>query len=252
MMMNMKINSPEAIRNYYRKRRVASDYLEERFTKPIYFVAHKRQVEIINRWIDKRKPQRILEIAPGPARIIPELSVNEGTAIDCSKEMLDLAKKRAKDAGKKWEFFQGDAFDLPFEDNSFDFIFSFRFIRHFELCDRIRLYKEIRRVLKDDGILAFDAINYNTAKIVRKILGEKRYKIYDELYKRENLIDEMKKNDFQVIAMEGVMKHFFTEILISKVSTFLGIDKIGKRIIFRLDGIEGKNPLEWAVICKKK
>ena len=42
------------------------------------------------------------------------------TGLDITPRLLDLARERASEAGAEIEFVEGDAQDLPFEDESFD------------------------------------------------------------------------------------------------------------------------------------
>lgn len=70
------------------------------------------------------------------------------TGLDFSPAMLELAHKRALGA----EFIEGDAQDLPFEDDSFDAVVS-----NFGVChipDQPRALSEIKRVLKSGGSFA--------------------------------------------------------------------------------------------------
>ena len=50
------------------------------------------------------------------------------------------------------------AFALPFG-CIFDFAYSFRLVRHFELEHRQRLYEQVRKVLRPGGFFVFDAVN---------------------------------------------------------------------------------------------
>lgn len=67
------------------------------------------------------------------------------TAVDFSKNMLDIARKQIKEV----EFIEADVTDLPFEGNSFDFITISYGLRNIQ--DRARAIAEIYRLLKDDG-----------------------------------------------------------------------------------------------------
>jgi len=248
----MKVNNFERIKGYYEKVDVVSDYMKKRFTKPIYFVEHKLQVELVNQALKEYNPKKVLEIAPGPARLTTELCIDEGIALDHSPEMLKLAERRIKQVDKNWKFIRGDAFHLPFRKSSFDFLLTFRFIRHFEKPDRIKLYQEFKRLLKNNGILVFEAINHKKAALIRRMVGIEKYKIYDKLYTEEELLGELEKNGFDVLKLEGVINHFFIEMIVSKISSFIGLNNFGKRIIMLLERTKGRNPLGWVVICRKK
>ena len=46
------------------------------------------------------------------------------TGLDLTPKLLDVARKRAANAGLEIEFVEGDAEELPFEDDSFDRVTS--------------------------------------------------------------------------------------------------------------------------------
>jgi ubiquinone/menaquinone biosynthesis C-methylase UbiE len=73
------------------------------------------------------------------------------TAIDLSAGMLAQAKERARglEFGDKARFIEANATKLPFEDDSFDFVFD-----TFSMCvieDPIGALREVRRVLRPNG-----------------------------------------------------------------------------------------------------
>ncbi|MBF0363784.1 MAG: class I SAM-dependent methyltransferase [Oligoflexia bacterium] len=68
------------------------------------------------------------------------------TGIDVSEESLNICKKRGIDRVVK-----ADVLNLPFENNSFDMIFSFDALEHFE-NDTAAIH-ELSRVLKNDGAI---------------------------------------------------------------------------------------------------
>ena len=85
--------------------------------------------------------------------------------IDLSEKSIEIARKSYPNC----EFYLADMLNLPFDDNEFDFVYSSLALNHIEDTDR--LFKEIYRVLNNDGRLLFSvghpmrfankAINYN-------------------------------------------------------------------------------------------
>jgi ubiquinone/menaquinone biosynthesis C-methylase UbiE len=72
------------------------------------------------------------------------------TGLDISKGLLAQAKKRHPDIS----FIEGNFLDLPFEDNSFDGVWSRASLVHLDrIKDLKQSLKEFYRVLKDKGIL---------------------------------------------------------------------------------------------------
>jgi len=96
----------------------------------------------------------VLELAVGTGLNLPayDLSnVETFTAIDLSPGMLAQAKSRAAELNfsENARFVEADATALPFEDESFDFVFD-----TFSLCvieDPVAALKEVRRVLRKSG-----------------------------------------------------------------------------------------------------
>ena len=91
----------------------------------------------------------ILDLCTGTgdlAKIIQALHLNvKITAVDFSKNMLDIAQKKVTDV----EFIEADATNLPLQDNYFDFITISYGLRNIQ--DRARAIAEIYRLLKDGG-----------------------------------------------------------------------------------------------------
>ena len=69
---------------------------------------------------------RVLEIAPGPGYFCIELAKlgrYQITGLDISKSFVEMARQNAAEAGIQADFRQGDAANMPFENQAFDFMF---------------------------------------------------------------------------------------------------------------------------------
>lgn len=113
--------------------------------------------ELIRR-ADPLPGEHILDLACGTGvvtRQIAEMGLSPGslTAADHSLDMLDLACKLAGHAGVEAEWFEADAGDLPFEDDTFDLAFCQQALQFFP--DRPAALLELHRVLKDSGRVIF-------------------------------------------------------------------------------------------------
>lgn len=99
------------------------------------------------------KSGNILDIGTGPgylpieiARLNSQLNI---TGIDLSTRMINIAKENARSAKIEIAKFEvADAHELPFSNDSFDFVFSSMSFHHWR--DKEQVFKEIIRVLKND------------------------------------------------------------------------------------------------------
>jgi SAM-dependent methyltransferase len=95
-------------------------------------------------------PRRTLDVACGTG-FVTRLLRGEVVGLDQSEAMLEVARAQAPDAG----YVQGDGLDLPFEDGSFERVFTSHFYGHLEEGDRERFLAEARRVAPE--LVVFDA-----------------------------------------------------------------------------------------------
>lgn len=99
--------------------------------------------------LDENRSLKILEIGCGPGALAGALHRwypnAEVIAVDRDSEFVRFAKAHEKGI----EFMEGDATDLPFEDNTFDVTISNTVSEHIEPS---KFYGEQLRVLKPDGI----------------------------------------------------------------------------------------------------
>ena len=99
----------------------------------------------------------VLDLATGTGDVIIKIcSKNaniKGIGLDCSENMLEIAKIKSKNKiSSDIEYVYGFAEKLPFKDNSLDIITISFGIRNFNNYEQA--LKEIKRVLKPNGILA--------------------------------------------------------------------------------------------------
>lgn len=100
--------------------------------------------------------KKVLDLGCGTGRGIKHLydfKAAEVYGVDVSKKMLEIAKKKFKNA----HFLLADSEKLPFEDESFDVITGLFLIVH--LGDLKKTFDEAYRVLKKSGIFILSNIN---------------------------------------------------------------------------------------------
>ena len=169
--------------------------------------------------------------------------------IDASAQMLAQARRRLAAINCRATVVEGDAFDLPFP-SQFDLVYTFRLIRHFELEDRRRLYRQIARVLKPGGMLVFDAVNEVVSRPLRERASADEHRHFDALLTPDRLRQELREEGFEVERLVGVQHQYplllQTQILVGPRSRFLA--RAAMEVIDRLGG----EPLEWVVMCRRK
>ena len=190
------IRGSREIRDAYRLDAVAQAYVAERFRQPLGAVLHRRQVEAVLRVIRAVQPERVLEIAPGPARLtVDVVRAFRGQLImvDSSMQMLGEARKRLG-IPLRCRPAQADAFALPFR-SEFDMVYSFRLIRHFDLAERAALYRQIAHVLRPNGLFVFDAVNRTVSEPLRARAAPGEYQHFDALLRPEQLEQDSGPHD---------------------------------------------------------
>ena len=245
------ISGADGIRAAYQDEGVARRYVDERFRTPLGALLHDRQSHVLRNAISAQAGSDVLEIAPGPARLTTGVVDVAGqlTLVDASAEMLGEARRRlaSVDVGKRCTMVRGDAFCLPFP-SRFDLVYSFRLIRHFGAEDRMRLYREIARVLKPGGRLVFDAVNERVYEPMRRIADGGDH--YDASLDRQALRAELAAAGFEVESLNGAHHRYATlrrlQVLVAPRST-----KLARLAMNVVDRFGGGEPLEWIVVCRR-
>jgi arsenite methyltransferase len=120
--------------------------------------------------------------------------------VDMTDEMLEKARKNAKDNGyTNVEFVKGDIDNrIPVEDNTADLVISNCVINL--TSDKVSTFKEIHRVLKNDGgrMLISDLVaDREIAK--DSINSEKWCSCIDGALAKEKYLDSIRKGGFQTV-----------------------------------------------------
>jgi ubiquinone/menaquinone biosynthesis C-methylase UbiE len=94
----------------------------------------------------------VLEVAPGPGYLSVELArldKYQVTGLDVSRSFVEFARTNARQAGVQVDFRHGNAADMPFADETFDFIISTAAFKNF--AQPVRAIAEMHRVLTPNG-----------------------------------------------------------------------------------------------------
>jgi ubiquinone/menaquinone biosynthesis C-methylase UbiE len=94
----------------------------------------------------------VLEVAPGPGYLAIEVARHGNyriVGLDISRTFVEIARHNALEAGVAVTFEQGNASDMPFEANSFDFVICTAAFKNFS--EPVRALEEMHRVLRPGG-----------------------------------------------------------------------------------------------------
>ena len=130
------------------------------------------------------------------------------TGIDISEDAISIAKQY--DTTKKVHYFKGDAYNLPFLKNSFDFVCAMDFLEHVNNPEKV--IQEASRVLKPGGSFFFYTFNRNflswllIIKGVELILKKtpQNLHVYHLFLKPKEIQNYCNKHDLKVKIFQGV------------------------------------------------
>jgi len=100
--------------------------------------------------------KKILDLGCGSGGYIVSLAKNgfEVYGLDFSMEAIEVSKSWLKEEGYEGNLKLGSIYKkLPYEDNVFDAVLSFRVIHHATIDDIRKMIKELERILKPQGLI---------------------------------------------------------------------------------------------------
>ncbi len=95
---------------------------------------------------------RVLEVAPGPGYLSIELAKSgkyHVAGLDISRTFVEIAQTKAREAGVQVDFRHGNASDMPFANEGFEFIICTAAFKNF--AQPVRAIAEMHRVLTPGG-----------------------------------------------------------------------------------------------------
>ncbi len=121
-----------------------------------YATTASKRIEQYKGWAENAsrliQGREILEVAPGPGYFSIELArmgAYRITGLDISATFVEIARKNAEEAGVDVDFRNGNASQMPFPDNTFDFVFCSAAFKNF--TDPVGALREMHRVLRPEG-----------------------------------------------------------------------------------------------------
>lgn len=242
----------------YEDETVVLGYLENRQRYAWQRLLHARQCALLNAWLRRSGARRVLEVAPGPARLSVALEgVSSGIMVENSQEMVAVARKRLRDAGLSddWRVVHGDAFGLGalLAGQQFEFAYTFRFLRHFRDAERRTLYAELRERLAPGGLLAFDVVNLAELQRIESLGVRKsadEIDIYDVAYSAVSFRAEMAEAGFEVEELVPVVGRFALQAALSyRLERWA--PTVADLLVRGAERLPSHQPLEWVALCRK-
>ena len=165
-----------------------------RFSGPIGRLIAETQEQVIAGFLDPLRDRSVLDVGTGTGRGAIALARRGAivTGVDASAEMLEVARKRAAEAGVSVTFSREDAHRLPFDDRSFDAVLCLRVLMHTpdwrrSLSELCRVARE--RVVFDYPAMASAALLESVARRVAHAAGARveAYRVFTDASVREVL-----------------------------------------------------------------
>ncbi|MDM7856592.1 methyltransferase domain-containing protein [Cellulomonas alba] len=106
----------------------------------------------------------LLDVGCGPGSVTIDLAARVApgavVGVDQSEAVVEIARTAASEAGRGNVTFEvGDAYELPFEDDTFDVVHAHQVLQH--LTDPVAALREMRRVARPGGIVAVRDSDYS-------------------------------------------------------------------------------------------
>jgi ubiquinone/menaquinone biosynthesis C-methylase UbiE len=146
------------------------------------------ELAALRQTLESLLPARTLDVACGTGFLTRHLP-GDVVGLDQSGTMLDVAAEQAPEA----DLVPGDGTSLPFDDGSFDRIFTSHFYGHLEDEDRTAFLAEARRVAPElviaDASLAHSPV---AEEYQERILNDgSRWEVYKRFFTGEGLASEL-------------------------------------------------------------
>ncbi|HLC55895.1 MAG TPA: methyltransferase domain-containing protein [Candidatus Nanoarchaeia archaeon] len=125
------------------------------------------------------KDKKILDLGCGTG-IYAKVLTNKGAIIRCidiSEEMIKIAKK----GNPKIEFKIGNMDNLPYKDKEFDVVLAALSLEYSKDWDPI--FKEVKRVLKDNGLFVFSGSNPVIDVAKKVVYRGRKFRIVKDYFK---------------------------------------------------------------------
>ena len=141
--------------------------LDKFYNHPNFFFRYieNKRVRILIEMAEIKEQDRVLEVGCGAGHILERIPTGKLYGIDISDIQIKRAKERL---GDRAELVKSPGEQIPYDNKYFDKLLCSEVIEH--VLDPAPLLAEMKRVLKDDGVLSLSIPNENLINFVKKIL----------------------------------------------------------------------------------
>lgn len=226
------MNDKNPIQKYYNQ--LAPEYDKDRFNNTYGQYLHFQERQILSSRLGQIPKNFILDLGCGTGRFL-DFAAN---GVDFSAGMLQQAKEKYPNH----KLTVSDISQMPFDDHSFEAIFSLHVFMHLEMKTIRATIQEAHRILKKDGIFIFDF----PSKARRQLINYQKQGWHGNTPLDLNQVKHLIEDKFEIEGYQGIL--------------FFPIHRIPKqlRFLFRpLDTLLGKSFFKkWAsyhfVFLRKK
>jgi ubiquinone/menaquinone biosynthesis C-methylase UbiE len=149
-----------------------------------YFYNNLLEMPMTMSLLGNIKNKKILDLGCGPGIYAKQL-VAKGAkvnGIDISSEMIKIAKKECTEAC----FVQGEIDNLPYKNDIFDIVICPLVMDHLENLNP--MFKEVKRVLKKNGLFIFSGFNPVSESTKKKRWFFKKFRIIKDYFNEKEYI----------------------------------------------------------------
>ena len=196
----MKSESLSTWKNHWEKTIAANSNFKDAF-----FLMDQIKMEYLLPLLPKFT-KRTLEVGAGSARLSRFLALRGCLTycLDYSIEALTYARTHYERAGAQGVYVLGRAEHLPFDDNSFDVVFSTGLLEHFE--NPMPIILEMVRVLKNDGLFYSDIVPrkfslLRSLDIVRPLLGREWNPMFEMKFTKQDIAKFLEDANLQGVTV---------------------------------------------------
>jgi ubiquinone/menaquinone biosynthesis C-methylase UbiE len=191
---------------------------------------YEELTEFISRTLKQNGLRKVLEAGSGSGKATILLdNVFEKSLLDISSQALKYADYiKNKFHNDSLRLILGNAFNMPFENGSFDFVWNIGVIEHYGIEDIKLLLKEMIRVTQKNGIIAVGVPNFYSGPILKAwVLSKLKYFDGYKLSTEKFYKTELLKNVVESIARESgkscswVKVEYFGSPLIMETPKFI-------------------------------